>query len=62
MGCCNSIIQSDYRTIVQAYVIVLYKQEYFCRAFKGKSIELLSLRFISELPERFSQQKEGPHL
>jgi hypothetical protein len=43
-------------------VIVLYKQEYFCRAFKGKNIELLSLRFISELPERFSLQKEGPHL
>jgi len=25
-------------------VVVLYKQEYFCRAFKGKNIALLSLR------------------
>jgi len=34
----------------------------FFRAFEGNSIELISLRFISELPERFSLEKEGPHL
>jgi hypothetical protein len=43
-------------------VIVLYKQEYFCREFKGNNIELLSLRFIAELSEEFSLQKEGPQL